>query len=322
MHYLAVLLLAALALGFVPLNQDAEPTRALEEGEALLRAGRLDEAEARFGEAVRLAPDLPRAQYYLGVVRLRLGRPADAVGPLETARELSARAPRTNPAVLYELGTAYLQLERYEEAAAVLELASSAVPADTGFRLQLGYAYYKLLEGEKAEAEFGAVLAKEPRNPLARFYLGLTQAALGRLSEAEASFRLALETQPDLTDARLALARTLSQSDRDEEARAELDEVLTASPEGGEAALAAHNELGLVSLRAADLDGARRHFEAVVEGRADDRQATYNLWLIYSRLGMTAEANDMKARFEAAKPNETELRSLARTSASPPKKPR
>ncbi len=263
MHYLAVPLLAALALGFVPQNQDAEPTRALEEGEALLRAGKLDEAEARFGEAVRLAPDRPRAQYYLGVVRLRLGRTADAVGPLETARRLS---PRANPAVLYELGTAYLKLERYEEAAAVLELASSAVPADTGFRLQLGYAFYKLLAGEKAEAEFEAVLSKEPRNPLARFYLGLTQAALGRLSEAEASFRLALETQPDLTDARLALARTLSQSDRDEEARAELDEVLTASPEGGEAALAAHNELGLISLRAADLDGARRHFEAVVRG--------------------------------------------------------
>lgn len=304
---LPVALAAAVALA-----RGQDPSSVVREGEELLRAGRLTEAESRLEEAVAIAPELSRAQYYLGVVRMRLGRPLDAVGPLQRARDLS---PDPNPAVLFELGTAYVQLERYEEAAAVLGRASAARPTDTALRLQLGYAFYKLLEGERAEAEFRRVISDEPGNPLARFYLGLAQAALGKLSDAEGSFRLALESRPELTDARLALARTLSQTDRDAEARVELERVLAASPATSEAALSAENELGLVSLRSSDLDGARRHFEAVVAGRPQDRQAIYNLWLIYRRLGLDDRASAMRERFQALKDEETDLRSLARTSS-------
>jgi tetratricopeptide (TPR) repeat protein len=316
---LSLALAFTLALGPGRAGSEQDPATVLKEGEELLRAGRLAEAESRLQEAVALAPGESRAQYYLGVVRMRLGRPADAVEPLERARDLSASV---NPPVLFELGTAYLRLARYEDAAAVLGDASAAVPGDAPFRLQLGYAYYKLLEGEKAEAEFLAVLAQEPENPLARFYLGLAEAGLGKLSEAEESFRLALGARPDFTDARLGLARTLSQADRSAEARAELERVLATSPEGSDAALSAHNELGLIFLRTSDFDSARSHFEAVVAGRSDDRQATYNLWLIYSRLGLSERATEMKARFEAskAKAKENELRSLAVTSSK--KKPR
>jgi protein O-GlcNAc transferase len=304
-HALALALAIALAHG-----QDSPA--ALREGEELLRAGRLPEAEARLEQAVAIAPELSRAQYYLGVVRMRLGRPGDAVAPLEKAREL---ATRDNPAVLFELGNAYVKLERYEEAAAVLSRASAAAPNDATFRLQLGYAYYKLLEGERAEAEFETVLSSEPGNALARFYLGLSQSGLGKLSDAERSFRLALDSSPELVEARLALARTLSQENRDADARAELERVLAESPRGSAPALSAENELGLVSLRASDFEGARRHFEAVVAGRPQDRQAVYNLWLIYRRQGLESQANAMKERFEALKEETTDLRSLARTSA-------
>ena len=94
---LALFLLAAL-------SQD---TFALvEEGQKRMREQAFAEAAALFEKAAEREPSSSRIHYYLGVSLMRLGRAGDAVSSLERAVALT---PRTNLAVAYELGTAYLQ---------------------------------------------------------------------------------------------------------------------------------------------------------------------------------------------------------------------
>jgi tetratricopeptide (TPR) repeat protein len=302
----------------VSLGLVQDPAAFLKRGEELLRAGHALDAEHALEEAVKLDPSSSRAQYYLGVARMRLGQVDEAIPALERAREL---ASTPNPGVLYELGTAYVKAGRFAEAASTLGAASRLAPKDAAIRLQLGFAHYKLVDGERAREEFLSVLASEPRNALAHFYLGLAEAALGKIEEAQASFHRALERRPDLVEAHLALAQTLSQAGRYPEAERELESLLESLPAASsDAAASAHNELGLIRLRTGDLQGAVAHFEAVLPVRPDDRQATYNLSLLYLRLGRPAEAEEMRKRFELSKAEAIETRSLARTSSKPPKR--
>jgi tetratricopeptide (TPR) repeat protein len=303
----------ALGLALASESQTSE----LASSEELLRTGRYDEAELVLQREVARDPDSARTQYLLGVARMRLGRPEEAVLPLEKARSLLDRG---NPGVFYELGTAYLQTERFDEAIETLSQGTAEAPDDSRIRLQLGFARYQRLDAENARAEFLTVLGREPENPQAHFYLALAEAALGRLEESGREFRRTLSLAPDFDDARLGLARTLSQSGDDSGARNELLGIVARSPAGSPAAVSAHNELGLIALRARDVDGAREEFEAVVANRPHDRQATYNLWLLYERLGRGEEADEMRRRFEAVRDDPVQPRSASRTSSK--KRPR
>ena len=115
-------------------------------------------------EAVELGPQESRGHYYLGLTLLRLGRRQDAIAELERSRDLDGRP---NPSVLHELGTAYLQAERLNDAERTLKQAVALAPRLVRLRLQLGWVYYKKVEGEKAAAEFRALLSKLARVPKA-----------------------------------------------------------------------------------------------------------------------------------------------------------
>ena len=81
---------------------------------ALLRdGGRTGEALAIFREAAAERPRTPHAHYELGETLLRSGDSGGAVGPLETAAELSPDSAGVRAA----LGTALLGVDRPEEAA-------------------------------------------------------------------------------------------------------------------------------------------------------------------------------------------------------------
>ena len=301
-----------LALVLAVSLQDASAR--IEEARRLMREQAFARAEAELQRAVELDDSSSRAYYYLGVCRMRLGRPEDAAAPLEHARALS---PGVNVAVAYELGSAYLQTGRYQDAARILSEAREVAPDATGIRLQLGWAHYKLLEAEKARAEFLGVVEQEPKNGLAHFYLGLAEAALGNLEAAEHAFRAALDVNGDFADARLGLGRVLSQSGRYEEAIRVLEDVRRRFPDR---APAAENELGLIALGQGRLEAAVRHFEAVVAADPLHRQALYNLWILYRRLGKSDEARIVRERFESIDASRAEERSLARTSSRPPKR--
>jgi len=107
-------------------------------GELLFRLERPHDSEPLDAELLEVLPERSgpvraRIEYRLGAARLLLGRPADALGPLEAAR---AHAPGDAP-VRAALAVAYRALGREGEALAEAAAAASATttgPPPTGLR--------------------------------------------------------------------------------------------------------------------------------------------------------------------------------------------
>jgi tetratricopeptide (TPR) repeat protein len=267
-----------------------EATSLLDQGRRLLEERDLAGAEKVFRELVSRSPEDSRASYYLGIALARQDRTGEAVEALENAR---VHATRPNPSILYELGTAYSRLERWQEAEDMLKQAADLAPAEAVMRLQLGWVYYSKLEGEKARAEFERVIATSP-SAKAFLYLGLTEIGLGRNEPAVEALREAIRLDPGLLDAQVALGKVLSRAGRDEEATAVLTRALEI--DGGSAE--AHFQLGLIAIRRGELDFASRSFEAAIGADPEHLQAWYNRALVAERLGHEEEARICWARVE------------------------
>jgi len=260
----------------------------LEQGTRFLEERNLEAAEKVFRELVSESPQDSRASYYLGIALARQDRTEEALVVLDSARRL---AKRPNPSILYELGTAFSKLERWQEAEEVLKQATELVPAATVIRLQLGWVYYSQLEGEKARAEFERVIETAP-SAMVFLYLGLTEVGLGRNDPAVEALQEAIRLDSGLLDAHVALGKVLARAGRDEEAMA----VLTRALEIDRSSAEAHFQLGLVALRRDDLDSAMRSFTAALEADPEHLQAWYNRALAAERLGRGEEARACWAR--------------------------
>src|SRR4051812_3928076 len=76
------------------------------------QAGRLPQAEALYRQTLAHDPGSVDAMHYLGVIALQTGHPAIAVEWIGRAAALR----RTDPAIYSNLGEAYRQLRRFDEA--------------------------------------------------------------------------------------------------------------------------------------------------------------------------------------------------------------
>lgn len=95
-------------------------------GIALARLGRRDEARRTFEEATRRAPHQGEAWNGLGAMRLQAGDADAAIGPLQQAAALLPDDP--NPSL--NLGRAYENLERFDEAARAFREALRRAPGN------------------------------------------------------------------------------------------------------------------------------------------------------------------------------------------------
>ena len=287
-----------------------EAVSLLDRGMRFLEERNLPAAEKVFRELVSQSPEDSRASYYLGVALARQDRTKEAIGALERARHY---AKRPNPFILYELGTAFSKLERWQEAEEVLKQATELVPTESGMLLQLGWVYYSKLEGEKARAEFERVIATSPSG-LAFLYLGLTEIGLGRNEPAVAALREAIGLEPRLLEAHVALGKVLARAGRDAEAIPVLSRALEIDGSSAEA----HFQLGLIALRRGDLDSASRSFEATIDADPEHLQAWYNRALVAERVGHGEEARACwvrvaELRASGAEDPEAKRRMRART---------
>jgi tetratricopeptide (TPR) repeat protein len=162
-------------------------------GSRLAQQGRIDEAMARFREAVRLEPRYPDPHNNLGVLLARQGKTAEA------RRE-------------YEAALHYRP--RYADALANLGRLEAA-------------------EGRSAEAlaHLAAALEANPDLDGAYYSRANILAAAGRFAEAEADYRAALRLRPANADAHNNLGRVLALQGRAGEALAEYDAALRESPD-------------------------------------------------------------------------------------------
>jgi Flp pilus assembly protein TadD len=145
-----------------------------------------------------LAGDPQEAQKHLAAGRdyLKRGDAAAAVQELEKAASKDANSKE----IQFNLGLAYAQAGRYQEAVQAFE-AALTLGADASTHSNLGVVYYKMGRLEDAVAQYQEALKLNPGDAEVRSNLAAAYVQLGRLDEAQAEYEKALALVPGLAEA-------------------------------------------------------------------------------------------------------------------------
>src|SRR5690348_14871291 len=124
-------------------------------GIAFYKTGMLDEATREFRRVAELRPGDGNAHFFIGLVALKQARWREAMEALRLAAEKGG----ARPAVLHNLGFAFEQLGRLEEAEAAYAEAASRAKTDP--RVHVGWGVVALKQGDHAGAASRLDRAKE-----------------------------------------------------------------------------------------------------------------------------------------------------------------
>jgi tetratricopeptide (TPR) repeat protein len=164
---------------------------------AHLREGRTSAGLASLQEAISLDPRRGVYQNTLGLVRLNLKNLPQAIEAFKKALELDPDYAEAQ----HNLGVALAESGQWEEAIKAylkaLTIPSNASPESV--YTNMGWAYYNLGRLEEAESALRQALSLEPTLAAAHYNLGLVLLKAGRREEAKAAFRRTLELAPDST---------------------------------------------------------------------------------------------------------------------------
>lgn len=199
-------------------------------GSAYLKQEKLAEARASFEQAVKLTAAYPNtttnAMNNLGLVAAREGRAGDAIGYFQEALRL-------NPdywIALENLGNAYRQLRRWEEARAALERAVAARPQEAEANYSLAMVYAQTDDTEHAYEYLQKALSVRPAYPEALNNLGVLFLRTRRRDEAVKKFEECIRVAPGFDQAYLNLARVYALEGNRDKARAVLLDLLKQRP--------------------------------------------------------------------------------------------
>ena len=208
-------------------------------------------------------------RFHRGIAFEQGGNYAAAAGEFEAALKLDLREPQHSTA-LYDLGIAYANLGRLDEAATAFR---QALDGDSGFLAAManliavditrgdlrearrvsdrfvalapdsaralyerGITALRQNDVATARASFSTLLRNDPSYAVAHYNLAATESAASHWADAERELRLALDLAPNYARARFALGTVLLHLGRKGEARAAFDRV--SADANGDTALA------------------------------------------------------------------------------------
>jgi tetratricopeptide (TPR) repeat protein len=205
-------------------------------GEALLRLGRLEEAERAFTEGARDGgPWALTAEANLAELEFMTGRIDEAMRRFDRFIDVyNGSNGRMNPRDLVAVGRAVAYMGRTEPALFqdALRAFDEAAAADPGWhepRVRAGGLFLDKYDSPAAQEEFQAVLAENPRDPDA--LLGMARAIeFDGQEDSRATIDQLLEVNPNHVEARILLATRYLTNERHDEARAAAEEALAINP--------------------------------------------------------------------------------------------
>jgi tetratricopeptide (TPR) repeat protein len=233
------------------------------EGEVLYAAKKLEPAQAKLEEALRLDPNLNAASFLLASVLADLRKPEEA-----KARLLALKAKDGEyPSLAAKLGEVHVTLKEYEKASAEYQAALQRDPP-ISVRLAAARAFLLANKPEQALKESEKTLELEPNRHAARairaqarlaqgktdealieinqaierestaeyqVILGQVQEARNQIADAIDAYTAALKADPSLTSIRLRRGVLLVKTGTVREGLKELQSVIKANPELAEA---------------------------------------------------------------------------------------
>jgi tetratricopeptide (TPR) repeat protein len=150
-------------------------------------------AEAAYAKAIQQDPHDLESMQMRGVALYSLGRPAEAIPLLETAR---ASVPAANVDPNYVLGICYIATRRYDEARHAFAAQYGFSPDSAPAYLLAGRLLLRQENPAAAEDFTRKALALQPRLPLAHQLLGEIDLARGQLPEAIAELNEERDMNP------------------------------------------------------------------------------------------------------------------------------
>ncbi len=180
-----------------------------------LQAGRMEEAVAELGQAIRLKPDDAEAHSNLAVAYQRQGRMVEALREAREAVRLKPGDDRVHfnlANVLTASGgtrVASADADKSDEAIRELRRATTLNPGSADAHFNLGVLLGARQQVAAAAAELRRAVDLSPQNAEAHRNLGVALALLGRLDEGLVEVREAVKIQPDSAAAQSSLADLL-----------------------------------------------------------------------------------------------------------------
>lgn len=153
-----------------------------------------------------------------------------------------------------------------DEAIAEYRKALEVKPELQTVHFAIGNIYWRLGRNDEALAELTEELKINPANPQAHYECGDVLLSENKLDEAEKHFAAALKYSPEMTEAHLAMER--------------------------------------IAAARGDTNGAIAHLKKAAELRPASSTPHYRLWLLYRKMGRTADAERERAEFEKLRQNE------------------
>jgi Flp pilus assembly protein TadD len=199
---------------------------------ALLREGKLAEAEALCRQVVERLPRSAATTHLLGLIRKEAGDALDGERLLAQSIELDP----VNPDFRANLANLLRRLGRLQEAERHYRDAVALNPNHRPARFGLARTLGDLRQFGAAEAECRTLIAGKPTDPQAWTALAMALREQNRLAEAEAAYHQAITVDPNYATAHHNLGSLLSQMERAEEALATLDRARSLGVKGFELA--------------------------------------------------------------------------------------
>jgi tetratricopeptide (TPR) repeat protein len=200
-------------------------------GQALDVAG--DDTNALFycRESVRLNPDYPAGQFFLGTVLWKMGQTKEAFGYLNSA----AHASPQDSGFQYNLGKFLLEHGFPDKAAPQFTAALTADPDFPEAHNALGKTYLKQGKLAQAAEELSKAVALDPGNAQFHYDLGTVLLSESQTELATAQFLEAVRLEPDFADAQENLAVALAGQGKLPEAIPHFSRVVQLRPNDPEA---------------------------------------------------------------------------------------
>ena len=167
---------------------------------ALEQMGRLEEADAAFGEAASRAPQDWRVVLGWGIVALKRGHGAQAVERLDRVRTLVAGGQPPNVVWYWARSLAAVLAGREDEALPIAEEGLSRFPHAAALRNNVAVLYERSGDLAKAELLLATALEDEPSLPQISKNLGDLYYRSGRADEARQAYQRAVKLAPRLGD--------------------------------------------------------------------------------------------------------------------------
>jgi len=263
-------------------------------GNALMLAGRDDDAIAAYRDASRFKPDFQEVHYNLGILYEKKGQHDEAVVEYKQALKSGENAD-----VRYRLADIYTRRGSLQQATEQYRILRKSNPSSEVVLQKLASVYTAAGNQKEAIAVYREILRLNPDHLEAHRELATLYKKANLQDEAEKEYREILRLKKDDMDVRGALTSIYVKKKSYPELIALLKENLELAPEDTNH----HYRLGLVYEFQKDYDNASASYAEAIKYKENNAKALNALGRVKMKTGNIQEAKEYLERAKAADPN-------------------